>query len=186
MVFVLFVFLTVVDLGLARGASSPCSGGWPDGSRLVLPPRAGRSRRPHPREHGAAAASRPASRPMSRRSWSRSRRSRITGSGKKAVKRRKLYPGYLMVQMELSDAVWLVARETPGFGDFVGGQAQPTPARDRGRREGVAQMDASKDQPKVAISFKKGDRSGSRLGLSRTPMPWSRRCIRTRAPWMFP
>ncbi len=40
--------------------------------------------------------------------------------GKKTVKRRKLYPGYLMVQMDLSDEVWFVLRETPGFGDFVG------------------------------------------------------------------
>src|SRR5678810_808934 len=35
--------------------------------------------------------------------------------GKKTVKRRKLYPGYLMVQMDLSDEVWFVLRETPGF-----------------------------------------------------------------------
>ena len=38
--------------------------------------------------------------------------------GKKTVKRRKLYPGYLMIQMDLSDQVWFVLRETPGFGDF--------------------------------------------------------------------
>jgi transcription antitermination factor NusG len=49
--------------------------------------------------------------------------------GKKRIQRRKLYPGYLMVQMDLNDAVWFILRETPGFGDFVGAQAHPTPAR---------------------------------------------------------
>ena len=49
--------------------------------------------------------------------------------GKKRIQRRKLYPGYLMVQMDLDEQVWFVLRETPGFGDFVGAQAHPTPAR---------------------------------------------------------
>lgn len=84
--------------------------------------------------------------------------------GKKVVKKKKLYPGYLMVQMELSDSVWFVLRETPGFGDFVGGQAQPTPARAEDVEKVLAHMDASKDQPKVAISFKKGDRVKIKTG----------------------
>jgi transcriptional antiterminator NusG len=84
--------------------------------------------------------------------------------GKKTVKRRKLYPGYLMVQMDLSDDVWFVLRETPGFGDFVGGAAQPTPARGEDVEKVLAHMDASKDQPKVAIAFKKGDRVKIKTG----------------------
>ena len=84
--------------------------------------------------------------------------------GKKVVKKKKLYPGYLMVQMELSDSVWFVLRETPGFGDFVGGQAQPTPARAEDVEKVLAHMDASKDQPKVAVSFKKGDRVKIKTG----------------------
>ncbi len=84
--------------------------------------------------------------------------------GKKVVKRKKLYPGYLMVQMELSDEVWFVLRETPGFGDFVGGHTQPTPARGEDIDKVLAQMDASKDQPKAAIAFKKGDRVKIKTG----------------------
>jgi len=84
--------------------------------------------------------------------------------GKKTVKKRKLYPGYLMVQMDLSDDVWFVLRETPGFGDFVGGQAQPTPAKGDDVEKVLAHMTASKDQPKVAISFKKGDRVKIKTG----------------------
>jgi len=84
--------------------------------------------------------------------------------GKKVVKKKKLYPGYLMVQMELSDEVWFVLRETPGFGDFVGGQGHPTPARSEDVEKVLAHMDASKDQPKVAIAFKKGDRVKIKTG----------------------
>jgi len=74
--------------------------------------------------------------------------------GKKTLKRRKLYPGYLMVQMDLSDDVWFVLRETPGFGDFVGGHTQPTPARVEDVEKVLAHMDASRDQPKVAVTVK--------------------------------
>ena len=84
--------------------------------------------------------------------------------GKKVVKRKKLYPGYLMVEMELSDDVWFVLRETPGFGDFVGGQAQPTPANLDDVQKVLAHMDSSKDQPKVAVQFQKGDRVKIKTG----------------------
>ena len=84
--------------------------------------------------------------------------------GTKRIQKRKLYPGYLMVQMDLDDSVWFILRETPGFGDFVGAQAQPTPARAEDVEKVLAHMDASKDQPKVAVSFKKGDRVKIKAG----------------------
>jgi transcriptional antiterminator NusG len=84
--------------------------------------------------------------------------------GKKRIQKRKLYPGYLMVQMDLNDSVWFILRETPGFGDFVGAQAHPTPARAEDVEKVLAHMDASKDQPKVAVNFKKGDRVKIKTG----------------------
>jgi transcriptional antiterminator NusG len=84
--------------------------------------------------------------------------------GKKTIKRRKLYPGYLMVQMELSENVWFVLRETPGFGDFVGGHEHPAPAKLEDVEKVLAHMDASKDQPKVAVNFKKSDRVKIKTG----------------------
>ena len=84
--------------------------------------------------------------------------------GKKRIQKRKLYPGYLMVQMDLDEQVWFVLRETPGFGDFVGAQAHPTPARTEDVEKVLAHMDASKDQPKVAVNFKKGDRVKIKTG----------------------
>src|SRR5207248_11620317 len=42
-------------------------------------------------------------------------------SGKRYVKSRKLYPGYLMVQVEYNENILYLFRETSGVGDFVGG-----------------------------------------------------------------
>ena len=38
--------------------------------------------------------------------------------GKKRVTKRKLYPGYLVVHMEINEDTWFMVRETPGIGDF--------------------------------------------------------------------
>src|SRR5205809_7508394 len=43
-----------------------------------------------------------------------------TKGGKKRVTERKLYPGYIMIQMILNDETWFLVRETSGVGDFTG------------------------------------------------------------------
>jgi len=54
-------------------------------------------------------------------------------NGKRVVKERKLYPGYLMVEVEYNDRILYLFRETSGVGDFVGGSLQhaPPPMTDR-------------------------------------------------------
>lgn len=79
-------------------------------------------------------------------------------SGKRRTQKKKLYPGYLMVQMELSDEVWFVLRETPGFGDFVGSRNSPTPMSAEEVENVLGRMDDSKERPKMAVTFNKGDR----------------------------
>ena len=79
--------------------------------------------------------------------------------GKKKVVKRKLYPGYIVVHMEINDDTWFLVRETPGIGDFTGAGGKPTPmlphevariVADRGRRD--------RRTPKLKISFTSGDR----------------------------
>jgi len=41
-------------------------------------------------------------------------------SGKRRVVKKKLYPGYIMVNLVLNDETWFLVRETPGIGDFTG------------------------------------------------------------------
>ena len=47
--------------------------------------------------------------------------------GKKRVSKRKLYPGYIVVNMEINDDTWYLVRETSGIGDFTGAMGRPTP-----------------------------------------------------------
>ena len=82
--------------------------------------------------------------------------------GKRVVKTRKLYPGYLMCEVEYNDRILYLFRETSGVGDFVGGSVtrSPPPMPDReveamlGRQltESVA-----KDKP-IKPKFDRGDR----------------------------
>jgi transcriptional antiterminator NusG len=48
-------------------------------------------------------------------------------SGKRVVRERKLYPGYLMVEVEYNDRILYLFRETSGVGDFVGGSVNHPP-----------------------------------------------------------
>jgi transcription termination/antitermination protein NusG len=79
--------------------------------------------------------------------------------GKKRVTKRKLYPGYLIVQMEYDnvDARYLV-RETPGIGDFTGPAGQPSPMLAHEVQRILAkQEEKSEKAPKLKIGFSPGD-----------------------------
>ena len=77
--------------------------------------------------------------------------------GKKRVRERKLYPGYLMVEMEFDEQVWYLIRETPGIGDFVGSRAKPSPMAAHEAERILHDMAKEEEKPKVRIDFSKGD-----------------------------
>jgi transcriptional antiterminator NusG len=78
--------------------------------------------------------------------------------GKKKVTERKFYPGYMMVNMAITDQTWYLVRSIPGVGDFVGGASGPTPMEQHEVDKMLGQA-ASKtdDQPRLKISFDKGE-----------------------------
>ncbi|MBN2473697.1 MAG: transcription termination/antitermination factor NusG [Pirellulales bacterium] len=78
--------------------------------------------------------------------------------GKKRVSKRKLYPGYLVVNMEINDDTWFLVRETPGIGDFTGAAGHPTPMLPHEVSRIVAkQEEKSEKAPKLKIGFSPGD-----------------------------
>ena len=79
-------------------------------------------------------------------------------AGKKKVTERKFYPGYMMVNMAITDQTWYLVRSIPGVGDFVGGASGPTPMEQHEVDKMLGQA-ASKtdDQPRLKISFEKGE-----------------------------
>jgi len=79
--------------------------------------------------------------------------------GKKRVVSRKLYPGYILVQMVLNDETWYLVRETGGIGDFTGSAGRPSPMLP----QDVAKLLNKKEEqtaeaPRLKINFKKGDK----------------------------
>lgn len=80
-------------------------------------------------------------------------------AGKKKVVERKLWPGYIAVQMHFCDETWFAIRETSGIGDFTGASGRPTPMQPheialiRHKEEEV-----TGDAPKLNIKFKVGEK----------------------------
>src|SRR4029077_16149195 len=83
-----------------------------------------------------------------------------TKGGKKRITERKLYPGYIMVQMILNDESWFLVRETGGVGDSTGAAGKPIPMQDHEIQRMLGLETAKEDvtQPKIKIDFVPGDR----------------------------
>lgn len=80
--------------------------------------------------------------------------------GRKKVLRRKLYPGYIVVQMSLTEDAWFLVRETPGIGDFTGAIGRPTPMlpHEVGRILAKAAEEKAQEAPRLKIGCNVGDR----------------------------
>ena len=80
-------------------------------------------------------------------------------AGKKRVMKRKLYPGYIVVNMEVNDDTWFLVRETPGIGDFTGAAGNPTPMAPHEVVKIVTKEEEKAEKsPLLKIGFKLGDR----------------------------
>jgi len=80
-------------------------------------------------------------------------------SGKKRVVWRKLYPGYILVNMILNDDTWYLVRETGGIGDFTGSAGRPSPMLPQDVAKLLNKTEEKADEaPRLKINFKKGDR----------------------------
>lgn len=76
--------------------------------------------------------------------------------GKRRTVERCLYPGYIMVQMTLTDDSWYVVRNTPSVTGFVGMGNTPTPLRPEAVQGILRRMEAS--APQVRATFKPGQK----------------------------
>lgn len=87
---------------------------------------------------------------------------RIRG-GKQRVHKRKLYPGYVFMEMESKDdgripeKAWFTIKETSGVGDFIGTEGVPTPMRDTDVAKMLSEIAKPEDTPSIKVEFNKGD-----------------------------
>jgi transcriptional antiterminator NusG len=73
--------------------------------------------------------------------------------GKKRLKERKLYPGYIIVEMDLTDDVWYLIKDTSGIGDFVGSFQKPIPLPPSEVEKILNTLKGKEEAPEVKIDL---------------------------------
>ena len=87
---------------------------------------------------------------------------RIRG-GKQRVHNRKLYPGYVFMEMEtekdgrIPEKAWFLIKETTGVGDFIGTEGIPTPMRDTDVAKMLLEAEKPEAAPSIKVEFTKGE-----------------------------
>jgi len=76
--------------------------------------------------------------------------------GKRRTVERHIFPGYVLVNMVLTEESWFVVRNTPGVTGFVGMGNLPTPLRPEEVAQIIKRMES--DSPMVNVTFKTGER----------------------------
>jgi transcriptional antiterminator NusG len=77
---------------------------------------------------------------------------------------RKLYPGYVFVELELDkngmipEKVWFMIKETEGVGDFIGSNGKPTAMSPKDQGKMLEEAERPEGEVSVKAEFKKGDR----------------------------
>ncbi|MBS8121758.1 transcription termination/antitermination protein NusG [Candidatus Vampirococcus lugosii] len=80
-----------------------------------------------------------------------------TGSGKKTIVYKKLYPGYVFVKSKMDDKIWYVIRNTPGVRLIVGAETRPVPLTDKEYDDMMKYIKDKTDRVEQSSPFKKGD-----------------------------
>ncbi len=75
-------------------------------------------------------------------------------NGQRHTVTKKILPGYVIIQMKLSDQSWGIVRNTPGVTGFVSSGNKPVPLQDEEVNRILKQMEA--EAPKVKVGFRKG------------------------------
>ena len=78
-------------------------------------------------------------------------------NGEKTERKRKFYPGYILVQMRFSTEMWHAVRKTPRVSGFVGNATEPTPIREREVQKILGLMEEGSKAPTPVLSFHAGD-----------------------------
>ena len=77
--------------------------------------------------------------------------------GKKKETQRKFFPGYILVEMVMSDAAWHVVKNTPKVTGFVGSGKKPTPLTQEEVNQILEQVVSAREKPKPKYIFEKSE-----------------------------
>lgn len=77
--------------------------------------------------------------------------------GEKKTTKRKFFPGYILVKMELNDDTWHLVKDTPKVTGFIGANDRPTPIPDADVQVLKTRIDEGTLKPKPKFQFEVGD-----------------------------
>ncbi len=77
--------------------------------------------------------------------------------GKKRISERKFFPGYILVQMDLTDDSWYLVKNTPGISGFVGSGKTPIPLSEDEVSQILRQQEEKTSKPKPKVEFTSGE-----------------------------
>ena len=77
--------------------------------------------------------------------------------GAKGNAERKFFPGYVLVNMEMTDETWHLVKNTPKVTGFLGGRGRPTPISEAEAERIMRQVQEGIERPKPAITFEIGE-----------------------------
>jgi transcriptional antiterminator NusG len=79
-------------------------------------------------------------------------------SGQKSITERKFFPGYVLVEMEMTDESWHLVKSTPKVTGFLGGSAmKPSPISEKEVQNIMQQMQAGVEKPRPKVLFEVGE-----------------------------
>jgi transcription termination/antitermination protein NusG len=77
--------------------------------------------------------------------------------GKKKISQRKFFPGYVLVEMELTDQSWYLIKNTAGVTGFIGARAKPAALREEEVQAILRQSEERKVKPSPKVILDKGE-----------------------------
>ena len=78
-------------------------------------------------------------------------------AGKKVTSEHKIYPGYLFVEMELSEEALAVVKNCPGIGDFLGTSGEAVALSEKEVAKVTAEAESKEEAPTIKIDFATGE-----------------------------
>ena len=88
-------------------------------------------------------------------------------SGQKNLSERKFFPGYVLVEMEMTDETWHLVKNTAKVTGFIGGSAmKPTPISEKEVQNILHQIQEGVEKPRPKVLFEAARRCASRKGRS--------------------
>lgn len=77
--------------------------------------------------------------------------------GKRVTTSKMTFPGYVLVEMEMSDRAWHIVKNTPRVTGFVGSGTKPSPLSQQEVDQIIYHQEATAEKPKVQLTFERGE-----------------------------